>query len=777
MLLIVSTAKPAALDRVLRPLLEHQPLGSQVITPDEVPDYSGDSTLLLMGSAGFQLVIAAGLAKSNQKLGASREVQYQIQGHPALVTYDPGILEFKPELLADIRWDVNLALRLAKTGSLKPEIGAYHWTADFAEVITWALKQDQTQLTPITLDLETTGLDEFASGAQILTVQLSYRIGHSLVYRTDNGVFSPAVYGQLDQLFHLPWINVIGANLKFDMRWLFRTQGMEIENHRFDTQLVGSLVNENRYNSLKAHVKEYAPDLGNYETTFESRHPKAEMQKALATDPAEFLTYAGGDTDGALRIYMPLRQELCKDQALARFYARLLHPASIAFRKLEQRGILIDKPRYLQLQAEAEAEQITQAAECFAMMPNKIKYKYADNLKLTRDAIIRDFLFSPSGLHLKPTLSTPKSEGKHASCAWEHLKQFMDHPIAGPFVKKLKEYNATGKALHTYIIGFLEHLRSDGKFHPSYMLAKGGIGGDEDEGGGTNTGRSSCTSPAWQTLPKRTTWAKRLRSVVICPPGYVLIKLDFSQGELRIMADAANCKSMIAAYQQGLDLHAMTAAGFLYPNKPLDQALAQLLKLPDEEIERHRYGAKAGNFGLIYRISPEGYRQFAANSYDVHLTPAQAQANHAAFFKTYPEIAEYHKTQVAFARAQGYVRNQLGRVRHLPSMHSSDSKTRGQSERRSINAPTQACLFDMMLLLIAEIDKARGDIWLFGCTHDSLEMYLKEATWEADAKWIKGIAEHLPLAQFDWTPKVPFVVDFEFSATHMGDMKKVKIAA
>jgi DNA polymerase-1 len=306
-------------------------------------------------------------------------------------------------------------------------------------------------------------------------------------------------------------------------------------------------------------------------------------------------------------------------------------------------------------------------------------------------------------------------------------------------------------------------------FHPSYILAKGGQAGDEEEGGGTNTGRSSCKDPAYQTWPKRTAWAKRLRSVVVPPPGYVIVKFDFSQGELRIMADASNCKQMIEAYVKGLDLHALTAANFM------GMTLDQFLALPEDQMEMGRYLAKACNFGLIYRISAEGLRAYAAASYGVVMTESEAEKYHAKWFEPYPEVHTYHENQVAHARKHGWVRNQLGRVRHLPLIRSSDGQIRGKQERQAINAPTQGCLFDMMMLLMTQIDRKRPDIWMFGNTHDSLEMYLKEDTWQEDAKFVKYEAENLPLHEFDWYPKVPFTVDCEMGTQNLAKLDKYQL--
>lgn len=771
MLLICSTTKPAKLYPVLAPLLESCGLPATVVSPDDLPEQANtqnDVTILLMGGKAFQFLVDSGQIKKKQKLGSVREHIFKLWEKPTLVTYDVNLGEYMPDVLHDIRWDVNLAVRLAVTGQLSPIVGEYHYVEDFSEVCHWALCLDKDTLHPISLDTETQGLDEFSPSGRILTVQISYRPGYSFIYRVpDNGKCSTLVHSQLSWLFSRPWLNTVGANLKYDARWLWQQWVLRIDNHRFDTQLAGGLVDENRFNSLKRHCKQYVPQLGGYEDEFEAKWDKADMATALEKDPEGFKTYAGGDTDAAIRIYAPIRSELLADHQLARFYARLLQPASQAFQRLESRGIVIDQQRYAELQKEAEIEQAQQHQEALDLISNHVKYKYADNLKLSRDVIIREHLFGPYGLGLTPVMLTDKTQ--EPSCAWDHLKMFIDHPEAGPFVKKLKEYNATSKTLSTYIVGFLKHLRSDGRFHPSYILAKGGQAGDEDEGGGTNTGRSSCKDPAYQTWPKRTAWAKRLRSVVVPPPGYVIVKFDFSQGELRIMGDASNCHGFIEAYKQGLDLHAVTAAGFL------GLTMEQFLALSDDQIELARYLAKAGNFGLIYRISPAGFMMFAAQSYNVHLTLPEAEKRHSEFFGLYPEIHTYHETQVAHARKHGWVRNQLGRVRHLPQIKSHDNEIRGKQERQAINAPTQGCLFDMMMLLMVQIDRMRPDIWMFGNTHDSLEMYLKEDTWEEDAKFVKQCAENLPLHEFDWNPKVPFTVDCEMGTQHLGKLDKYNL--
>jgi DNA polymerase I-like protein with 3'-5' exonuclease and polymerase domains len=774
MLLIASTAHPAQLDKILAPIFHGQVKGltAKVVQPEELQNAGPATTQLLMGSEAFGMLVDGGVVHKKQKLGSSRERLFSLFGRSTLVTYDPGIIEILPELGPDVSWDVNLAIRHALTGSLKPITGKYQYVENFDEVIEWLDSLEPEANATLSCDLETTSLDEFDPKSRILTIAFSYTPARSLVYQVpETGNGSSLVFDQVRRLLTDPRINTIGANYKYDMRWMHRKWGIVPTNHRFDTQLVGGLIDENRFNSLKLHCKIYVPLLGGYETEFDSKWDKDNMEQALKQDPEGFLTYSGGDTDAGIRVYSRLKNQLVADLQLARFYTKLLHPASLVFRKLESRGMLVDMKRYAELQVEAETASDETQAACINMLPWALRHKYSDNLKLTRPVILRDFLFTPHGLNLKPVMFTEK-DGL-PSTAWDHLKVFLNHPEAGPFATKMKEFKSVEKTLKTYIIGFMKHVRADGRFHPSYMLAKGeySTAGDDEDDGGANTGRSSCKDPAYQTQPKHTAWAKRLRSVYPCPPGYVIVKLDVSQGELRIMADASDCKKMIEAYMKGLDLHAITAANFM------GLTLEQFFALPKAEKEMGRYLAKACNFGLIYRISPEGLRAYAANSYKVIMSSAEAETYHAKWFEPYPEIHKYHEHQVEFARRKGFVRNQFGRVRHLPLINSRDAKIRGKQERQAINSPTQGCLFDMVMLMMVMLDRWNPDLWIFGNTHDSLEMYLPEHSWEADIKVMKGICENLPLKDFGWNMKVPVKVDFEVSHTTLAETEEYKIAA
>ena len=112
------------------------------------------------------------------------------------------------------------------------------------------------------------------------------------------------------------------------------------------------------------------------------------------------------------------------------------------------------------------------------------------------------------------------------------------------------ETDSAAKTLSTFVEGFLRYLRPDGRLHPGYMLFHGGFGDDEDDESGTVTGRLSAKEPAFQTLPKKTKWAKRLRECYPAPPGKVVVVIDYRQGELKVVACFAPEPTMIDAVQE-----------------------------------------------------------------------------------------------------------------------------------------------------------------------------------------------------------------------------------
>jgi DNA polymerase I-like protein with 3'-5' exonuclease and polymerase domains len=498
--------------------------------------------------------------------------------------------------------------------------------------------------------------------------------------------------------------------------------------------------------------------------SFNAKYDKGRMDLVPKDD---FLLYAGGDTDACYRVANVQRKLLVKDKKLTNFYVNLLQPAATVFAKLESRGVVVDLKQYKKLEFECEVALDSLSKQALALLPAKIRAKYADDLKLTRDVILREFLFTPRGLNLKPTVFTEKE--KLPSCALDHLKTFMDHPEAKPFIELLARHSSVKKTLSTYIIGFMKHLRSDGRFHPTYMMGRGSS--IDDPEAGTVTGRLSAKDPAYQTIPKRTIWAKPLRTVYVPPPGYGILKADYSQGELRITAVLAEEPTMIDAYRKGLDLHAITAAEIM--GIPFEQ----FMQLDPDVIEESRRAAKAVNFGLIYGMGAEGLQDYSAKSYGVELSIDQSETYIERFFKLYNRLPVWHEKYKKLAHDYGYIRNPLGRIRHLPLIRSQNTEVKSRQERQAVNSPVQSCLSDAMLLAMVELDRRYPDLWMFGMTHDSLEVYIPLDDMEGWARKIKEVMENLPFERFGWHPPIRFQVDVEVGTESLATVKKLKLAA
>lgn len=808
MLYITTSQKdPKVIDAILRQVLPFVDTPHSVVPFDDddgLPELDEGDVVLGMGNTVLDWMKSSGefthaIKKKNVSLNSLRGAAIPYGRGHVMLSFDPFVATIEPEKDPQLVWDVRLACRLHDEGTLKPPIGDYRWVDDFSEVVAKvkAKHKETGKWVPVSPDLETIGLDPWSKGieatydedgeleeeatpaARIVTIFFSVDEGESLGFAVpESGKLPKKVYEQVKWLLtERTMIGSIGANLKYDIVWIMEQWGIWCSNQRADTMLIGSLLDENRSNSLNLHAKQYTT-MGGYDDPFNDMHDKSRMDLALAADPDGFLTYAGGDTDAALRTYRAMRPQLVRDRSLTTFYTQLLQPAAQVFAKVEHRGVVVDRKRYEELLVEVTAEAKKLHARCMSHVPKRLQNRYADkNNFLTSPPAMKDFLFSKDGLNLKPLMMTPK--GDEPSTAKEHLEMFADNPEAAPFIEALGEYNSVMKTKSTYVVGFMKHLRSDDRFHPSYMLHRGGYG-DSDSDAGTVTGRTSAKDPAYQTIPKHTKWAKPLRSVYTCPPGMAILKADFSQGELRVTACVANEKNMLKTYKQGIDLHLRT--GSLINNITLEEALAIKASAakgsPEESfIKKVRQGGKAGNFGLIYGMGEGGFQDFARKTYGVILSDKKTSEFRSAFFAEYSGLLDWHAEYKARAKKYGYVRSPLGRIRHLPLINSKKSDLRAGAERMSINSPIQSCLSDMMMLGMVELDRAYPDLWIFGMTHDDVGMYVPEDEVETWAYRVRDVLQDLPLSKFGFEPQLEFVADCEFSHTNLAECEELKMAA
>lgn len=710
---------------------------------------------------------------------------FQFKGVPGLITFSPESREIDYGKYVNFFFDMKLAARYLRTGSFEPKLGKYRYVTDLSEAVAvlkfMAGKSDAP--IDVALDLETVGLDYLSETGWILTIQVSTSPGQSdVVYFATKEELQQALQGPLrDQLRYLltsQQLSLRGANLKYDLLWLYQYTGIECTNFKFDTMLVGSLLDENRGNSLNVHTKWYVPELGGYDDQFNKDHDKSRMD---LVPKDELLDYAGGDTDACLTVSKHMKKEILSQPRLASFYVNILHPAARAYEKVERTGILVDTDYMQELESEINQTLSDLEEKAKEMLNGRLLAKHLGRskkaeFKILNPTLLRDFFFGPLGLNLKPKMLTPKTN--EPVTGMDHIELFADHPDAAPMVSLLKEYSSAQKTLTTYVVGrkadgtiksgFLKHLRSDGRYHPTYFLFNGGEGD-----GGTNTGRLSARDPAIQTVPKHTFWAKKIRRAMIAPDGYLIMSNDYSQGELKIAACLANEENMIRAYLEGLDLHAVTAASV--GGWEWEEFMA--LKTKDSHaFDEMRQLGKAGNFGLLYGMGVEGFMAYAENTYGVILTAAEAEAARNKFFMTYPGLSTWHRTTRRIVRATGQVVSPLGRVRHLPMVSSPVASISGKAERQAINAPVQSTLSDLSLWATAEFDR-RG--WLeeapvIAMIHDQLISYVPEDRWEEVARRNKEVMENLPFEKVGWEPQLKFTVDCEIGC-NLGEMKKVAL--
>lgn len=538
MLHLWTGAETQKIKSVIGTVIERHKVDHRVApNPEVFPSVAEGDTVLAFGSKALTTLQAMGVFPKNRKIASLREHPVKFGGATLFVTYDPGLAQIDYARLPEMQWDINLAVRYHNTGTVQPKIGQYRYVESLHELIEDIDRRyEQTgKAVRVSCDIESKGFDEYNPEAWIIAISFTVEAGKSTILYFEKGEapvpplpwveeselsYWEALWVQINWLLTSPKVSTCGANFKFDSRWISWKWKIACTNNKFDTLLVGSLLDENRSNSLKLHVKIMIPSLGGYEDGMD----KYDMGALELVPKEELRDYVGGDTDGTYQVANILQKELFKDNALTRFYVKLLQPASKVFEKMERTGILVDVPYYHQLQTEVEAELARLSHELVECLPKKLKYKYIDKIdeylsegtNPLKPKLLKEFLFSPKGLNLKPKMWTEGSYDEKGnlkadpvpSTALDHLVMFQDNPDAAKFISFFREYGSAAKTLSTYINGFLKHLRPDNRFHPSYMLFRGAYGEAEDDSG-TNTGRTSAKDPAVQCLPR---WIKVLTS-------------------------------------------------------------------------------------------------------------------------------------------------------------------------------------------------------------------------------------------------------------------------
>jgi DNA polymerase-1 len=242
----------------------------------------------------------------------------------------------------------------------------------------------------------------------------------------------------------------------------------------------------------------------------------------------------------------------------------------------------------------------------------------------------------------------------------------------------------------------------------------------------TSTGRLSSNDPNLQNIPIRTEEGRKIRHAFVAEKGHKLISVDYSQIELRLAAEMADIPALKQAFQDNIDIHALTAS--------------QVFGVPVEGMDPMiRRRAKAINFGIIYGISPFG---LAAQ---LGIPQAEAKAYIAAYFGRFPGIRDYMERTKQIAREQGYVTTLFGRRCHVPGINDKNPARKSFMERAAINAPLQGTAADIikraMVRMPEAFAKARLDARMLLQVHDELVFEAPEAQAEETAEVARKVME------------------------------------
>ena len=276
-----------------------------------------------------------------------------------------------------------------------------------------------------------------------------------------------------------------------------------------------------------------------------------------------------------------------------------------------------------------------------------------------------------------------------------------------PIIEAVLEYRRMSKLHSTYIVGLLKVIGEDGRVHSTFNQTL------------TRTGRISSTEPNVQNIPIRTEEGSEIRRYFVAKEGYTLVDADYSQIELRVLAHMADDKNMIAGFENGADIHRMTAS--------------QVFDIPfDEVTSQVRSSAKAINFGIVYGIGAFSL------SKDIHVSVAEAKRYIDQYLRTYSGVKAYMTRTVEDAHKNGYVTTMYGRRRDVSDINASNKMRQALGERIAMNTPIQGTAADIIKLAMVRVYerliKEKLDAKLILQVHDELIIECRKDLAEQAAK-------------------------------------------
>ncbi len=412
----------------------------------------------------------------------------------------------------------------------------------------------------------------------------------------------------------------------------------------------------------------------------------------------EAVPYAAEDADITLRLWQQFKPALHRAQ-VTRVYETLERPMVHVLAEMERTGIKVDRDT-LSRMSNAFSQKM-------AGLEDEIYEAVGRKFNVGSPAQLGEILFDEMGLEGGKKGKT----GKYSTGADVLEDLATEHELP----RLILDWRQLSKLKSTYTDALQGHINPDtGRVHTSYSIS------------GASTGRLASTDPNLQNIPIRTEEGRRIREAFVAEEGKTLVALDYSQIELRILAHIADIPALKQAFQDGMDIHAMTASEMF--DVPMDEMTPDI-----------RRRAKAINFGVIYGISGFGLAR------NLRIPRSEAQGFIDRYFERFPGIRTYMDDTKAFAKENGYVQTLFGRRIHTPNIAAKGPHA-GFAARAAINAPIQGTAADVirraMIRMPEAIDGLPAKMLLQ--VHDELLFEVDEGAEEKLIDAARNVMENAP---------------------------------
>ena len=511
------------------------------------------------------------------------------------------------------------------------------------------------QATSFCFDTETTGLDP--NDSELVGISFAFQPGEAFF------VLLPQTYNECLEVVKLfkPFledekVEKTGQNLKYDIA-ILKWYDIDVKGPLFDTMLAHYLIEPDIRHNMDFLAETYL----NYSPISIEQliGKKGKGQGSMRDVDKQLLTeYACEDADITLQLRQVF-EPMLEEGTVRKLFDEIEMPLVPVLAAMEAEGIRID--------TRALDEYSIQLGKEIAEMEKEIFQQAGAQFNVSSPKQLGEILYEKLQITDKP----PRTPTKQFSTSEDVLTKLLHrHPI----VQMILDYRSLTKLKSTYV-DVLPTLVSprDKRIHTSYNQAVAA------------TGRLSSNNPNLQNIPIRTERGREIRKAFVPRnENYILLAADYSQIELRIIAELSEDPKMIEAFTSGTDIHTATAARVF--NVGMDQVTREM-----------RSSAKAVNFGIAYGMSAFGLSE------RLNIPRREAADIIEQYFATYPGIASYMEKTKAFAREHGYVETMMGRRRYLRDINSSNGTVRAFAERNAINAPIQGSSADMIKIAMIRI--------------------------------------------------------------------------